>query len=130
MRKHMLDKGHCKIDFHGGDAMMEFADFYDYSTSYPEDHPGSVGTVDPDVPGPSNGDSIGDEEVEIDTLDDSSYELVLPSGAKIGHRSLIRYYKQSLNPNRELVLRKPNQRMIETYRTFGWTGLSGKEAKM
>ena len=36
VRKHMVDKGHCKIAFSGGDAIAEFADFYDYSSSYPE----------------------------------------------------------------------------------------------
>ena len=32
----MIDKGHCKIAFSGGDAIAEFADFYDYSSTYPE----------------------------------------------------------------------------------------------
>ena len=32
----MVDKGHCKIAFSGGDAIAEFADFYDYSSTYPE----------------------------------------------------------------------------------------------
>ena len=36
VRKHMVDKGHCKIAFSGGDAIAEFADFYDYSSTYPE----------------------------------------------------------------------------------------------
>ena len=36
----------------------------------------------------------------MDTLDDTGYELVLPSGARVGHRSLVRYYRQSLNPDR------------------------------
>ena len=43
---------------------------------------------------------IEDVEVELDTLDDTGYELVLPSGARVGHRSLVRYYRQSLNPDR------------------------------
>ena len=32
----MVDKGHCKMAFSGGDAIAEFADFYDYSSTYPE----------------------------------------------------------------------------------------------
>ena len=32
----MVDKGHCKIAFSGGDSIAEFADFYDYSRTYPE----------------------------------------------------------------------------------------------
>ena len=57
-----------------------------------------------------------DEEVDLDAIDDSGYELVLPSGAKIGHRSLMRYYKQSLNPDKQLVLRKPSEKMLAHYR--------------
>ena len=33
-----------------------------------------------------------DEEARVDELDDSGYQLVLPSGATIGHRSLQRYF--------------------------------------
>ena len=57
-----------------------------------------------------------EEEVDLDTIDDTGYELVLPSGAKIGHRSLQRYYKQSLNPDKQLVLRKPSEKMLAHYR--------------
>ena len=32
-------------------------------------------------------------QVTLDSLDDSGFQLVLPSGATIGHRSLLRYYK-------------------------------------
>ena len=77
VRKHMSDKGHSKM-LHEGAALIEYADFYDYTSSYPEPE--------------------GDEEVEVDAIDDDGFELVLPSGAKVGHRSLARYYKQSLNP--------------------------------
>ena len=57
-----------------------------------------------------------EEEVDLDAIDDTGYELVLPSGAKIGHRSLQRYYKQSLNPDKQLVLRKPSEKMLAHYR--------------
>ena len=29
VQKHMIDKGHCKL-VHEGDAVFEYADFYDY----------------------------------------------------------------------------------------------------
>ena len=48
---------------------------YDYSTSYPE----------------GEGLAESDGEVDLNVLDDSGYELVLPSGAKVGHRSLVRW---------------------------------------
>ena len=77
----MVDKGHSKI-LHDATTLAEFADFYDYSSSYPDgaDRDPEEG-VDPDV------------EVDVDRIDDAGYELVLPSGARIGHRSLMRYYR-------------------------------------
>ena len=54
--------------------------FYDYSSSYPEGER-------------MDDDNDGDREVEENLIDDTGYELVLPSGAKIGHRSLHRYYR-------------------------------------
>ena len=32
----MIDKGHCKL-LHEGDSIAEFAEFYDYTPSYPEE---------------------------------------------------------------------------------------------
>ena len=44
---------------------------YDYSASYP------------DAKNP-------EEELDLNSLDDTGFQLVLPSGAKVGHRSLVR----------------------------------------
>jgi len=35
VRKHMLDKGHCQM-LHEGVALAEYAEYYDYSSSYPD----------------------------------------------------------------------------------------------
>ena len=112
VRKHMMDKGHCKLAFAGGDAIAEFADFYDYTKTYPEGD-----DQDPDM------------EIDTNAIDDSGYELVLPSGAKIGHRSLMKYYKQSLNPDRQVVVRKPTDKILDHYKVHGFSGLTMKEAK-
>lgn len=112
VQKHMVDKGHCRLK-HEGETLIEYADFYDYSSSYPE------------------GDTADkDSEVNLNSLDDSGYQLTLPSGATIGHRSLLRYYRQSLNPNRSLVPvdRTASGRLVSTYRALGWTGSSRAEA--
>jgi len=116
VQKHMKDKGHCKM-LHEGDALVEYDEYYDYSSSYPE---GADGNPDKDA------------EVNLHELDDSGYILTLPSGATVGHRSLHRYYKQSLNPNREIVLAKSkdksgSNKLLSTYRAFGWTGTSKLE---
>ncbi len=79
VQKHMSDKGHCKMRYEG-DALLEYSRFYDYSASYPEGERG-------------HDDDEEDEEVEAHKLDDTGYELVLPSGARVGHRSLARYYR-------------------------------------
>jgi len=108
-QQHMLDKGHCKM-LHEGDSLLEYDEWYDYTTSYPDQ-------------------DQADDEVDLNTLDDSGYELVLPSGTKIGHRSLQRYYKQSLNPNRALVLvDKRRHNLLTTYKSLGWTGSHGQAA--
>lgn len=101
----MIDKGHCKM-LHEGDALAEYAEFYDYSSSYPDAETSDLNT-----------------EVEIPELDDSDYQLVLPSGAVVGHRSLIRYYKQNLNPNRAFAVPKSEKlhKLLLQYRALGWT---------
>lgn len=109
----MLDKGHCKM-LHEGEALAEYIEFYNYSASYPE-----AGASD-----------NPDAEVELPTeLDDSDYQLVLPSGNVIGHRSLMKYYKQNLNPNRVAAVSKSNKlrNVLLQYRALGWTGVQ-KEA--
>ena len=118
VRKHMFDKGHSKLAFSGGDALAEFAHFYDYSKSYPENGQEVDETDEVDE----------DMEIDINAIDDTGYELVLPSGAKIGHRSLVRYYRQSLNPDRQVVLKKPSEKILDQYRTFG-VFTNPKEAK-
>lgn len=119
VQKHMVDKGHTKMK-HEGESLLEYAEFYDYSTSYPD----------------AGEDVDKDSEVNFDELDDSGFFLTLPSGATIGHRTLIRYFKQSVNPNREVVIAKassrhggsPNQvQLLSTYRVMGLSGTNKME---
>ncbi|GLV37357.1 uncharacterized protein CBL_10676 [Carabus blaptoides fortunei] len=106
---HMRDKGHCKM-LHEGAVLAEYADFYDYSASYPDGE-----QMDTDI----------DEEIDVSILDGADYQLVLPSGAVIGHRSLARYYRQSLNPESAVVAIPKSTRVlhkvIAQYRAIGWT---------
>ncbi|XP_068159533.1 cytoplasmic 60S subunit biogenesis factor ZNF622 [Drosophila tropicalis] len=107
VRKHMVDKGHCQM-LHEGVALAEYAEYYDYSSSYPDNKDGM------DI----------DDEVVPDLLDGDEYQLVLPSGAVIGHRSLLRYYKQHLRPGRAVVLKKSDRKLhhvLSEYRALGWT---------
>ncbi|PNF20600.1 hypothetical protein B7P43_G04265 [Cryptotermes secundus] len=103
-QQHMQDKGHCKM-LHEGEALAEYADFYDYSSSYPDQQEQNT-----------------DEEVSIPVLDGSDFQLVLPSGATIGHRSLMRYYRQNIDPNHSIIPRQKRlQRVLVQYRALGWT---------
>ncbi|KAJ2786501.1 pre-60S factor rei1 [Coemansia interrupta] len=92
VRKHMLDKGHCKIAYETEIDVLEISDFYDFSSTYPDAHEHDA---DEEVEGVAlvkgNGRYSGP-----DALEEEDGELVLPSGARIGHRSLQRYYKQSI----------------------------------
>jgi pre-60S factor REI1 len=67
---------------------MEVVDFYDFSSSYPEGFDPENADADEELSQLANDIHLGDDEME----------LVLPSGVRIGHRSLQRYYKQSFKP--------------------------------
>lgn len=151
VRKHMVDKSHCKIAYDTEKDMLEMSDFYDFSASYPDaqerrrrkeerraekrkkadaaegwedvenDGGGDSGDeVDEVVDEPPSSSSASsseddneggdddDDDYSSDTVDDnlpenqitfgdSHLELVLPSGNRIGHRSMRRYYAQSLS---------------------------------
>lgn len=52
------------------------------------------------------------------------------TGAKIGHRSLMRYYKQRFGRQRELVPvhnQRAVGRVLRQYRALGWAGESGEK---
>ncbi|XP_068628594.1 cytoplasmic 60S subunit biogenesis factor ZNF622 [Battus philenor] len=124
-RGHMIDKGHCKM-LHEGIALAEYADFYDYSSSYP-DHSTKEGDENMDV----------DVEVEEPTtLEGCDYQLVLPSGIVVGHRSLMRYYKQNLTVNSQALVKKSDRklhRLLGVYKALGWApreqALAAKKAR-
>ncbi|XP_028833385.1 zinc finger protein 622 isoform X2 [Denticeps clupeoides] len=117
VQSHMIDKSHCKL-FTDGDAALEFADFYDFRSSYPDAKDGG----DVEMKG-------GELPAETNVaFDDETLELTLPSGAKIGHRSLMRYYKQRFGVQRAVVVahnQKAVGRVLRQYRALGWGGGAG-----
>lgn len=117
-RAHMIDKGHCKMLFEGA-ALAEYTDFYDYSSSYPDESKENV-----------------DEEVDIEKLDGSDFQLVLPSGAVLGHRSLFRYYKQRFSTQSAVMATKNETRpgpkvckLLAHYRSSGWAVVQPEQVK-
>eukprot|EP00037_Helgoeca_nana_P008383 m.74536 g.74536 ORF g.74536 m.74536 type:complete len:477 (-) comp18904_c0_seq1:615-2045(-) len=138
VRGHMLDKGHCFVAY-GEDGQLELEDFYDFG----ED---DEGWEDVDDTGESTGDGSaagaskalmiqsdstkakGDYELDLfrgakkpTTVDGSTFEIVLPSGARVGHRSLRRYYRQSFatEDNRDSVV---IQKLVSEYSAIGLPG--------
>jgi len=133
VRKHMIDKSHCKLAYETEKDRLEMSDFYDFTSSYPiawsksssrqtmkrrvptstaaGERPSDMGAADDDEWEDEDDANVtvqdgefiydvksdDDEEIPEGTLTygDSPFELVLPSGARIGHRSMRRYYKQS-----------------------------------
>ncbi|KAM5264073.1 cytoplasmic 60S subunit biogenesis factor ZNF622 [Ctenodactylus gundi] len=116
VQAHMSDKSHCKL-FTDGDAALEFADFYDFRSSYPDHKDGEELAEGTELPGTRNVD-----------YDDETMELILPSGARVGHRSLMRYYKQRFGLSRAVAVAKNQKavgRVLRQYRALGWTGSTG-----
>ena len=118
VQQHMVDKCHCRLFFEG-DASLEYAEYYDYTPSHP-----NVGEEDKvskdDV-------ASGDAFVPDSSLSVSEdLELVLPSGAKIGHRSMRQMYKQHL-PTFEQRKTALIGRLMTQYRAIGWKDQMGTE---
>ncbi|KAL5507267.1 REI1 [Sanghuangporus vaninii] len=127
VRKHMIDKSHCKMAYDIVKERLEYADFYDFSSSYPDyderknKRKEKISSVkekeedeeweDMEDDNDEEVDEVVEEEASSDeddeeilpgeqlTYGDTTYELVLPSGARIGHRSMRRYYAQSFPRN-------------------------------
>ncbi|XP_051006966.1 cytoplasmic 60S subunit biogenesis factor ZNF622 [Acomys russatus] len=116
VQAHMNDKSHCKL-FTDGDAALEFADFYDFRSSYPDYKEGQD---------PRELDELSSEKIL--ECDDETMELILPSGARVGHRSLMRYYKQRFGLPRAVTVARNQKavgRVLQQYRALGWTGSTG-----
>lgn len=108
VRKHMRDKQHCRFSIEG-EEIVEYLDFYDY------------------------GALLVDESEEYDNVAvDEGFTLILPSGAKLGHRQLMRYYKQRLRLNPMKMTAAQNRKALDValgrYRALGWTGEKGQLA--
>ncbi len=124
-QQHMIDKCHCKIFFEG-DAALEYAEYYDYTKSYPDNERMEAdeeeGATETD---PSK--VLAIHEAQLEVTDD--LQLVLPSGVKVGHRSLKQTYKQrppSLEHRKSALV----ARLMAQYRALGWRGYVGEGAEI
>jgi len=109
VQKHMVDKGHCIINTEG-DNYLEYSDYYDFSSSYPDYEMVEKDDVNPD---PKSGSLQVDEDLC----------LVLPTGARVGHRSMKIYFKQNLSlVERTSRNRSARIQLLRDYRAIGWHG--------
>ena len=116
VQSHMVDKGHTKMNYEG-DAVLEYADFYDFSSSYPDYNPDEE----------NEGDEIQGRESTL-AVNEQTLELCLPSGAKIGHRNMRHIYKQNLPPERSHHS-KVIQSIMADYKALGWHGTIASAAR-
>ncbi|SCU97117.1 LAME_0F18580g1_1 [Lachancea meyersii CBS 8951] len=107
VRAHMLAKAHCRIPYESEDERLEISEFYDFSSTY-ANHPEDAGNeedwedVGSGEEGAENEDE-NEEDVPQEYIYNDGIELHLPTGVKVGHRSLQRYYKQNLKPETVLT---------------------------
>jgi pre-60S factor REI1 len=104
VRKHMLDKGHTKISYEEGPD-LEIANFYDFSVLDDEDEDMENGE-----------DEVNNQAL---TITSEGTELILPSGAHIGHRDYKRYYNQNLR-DRNDSNSKALMTLSEKYKALGY----------
>ncbi|KAJ6127209.1 Cytoplasmic 60S subunit biogenesis factor REI1 [Penicillium sp. IBT 18751x] len=129
-RAHMNDKGHCMIAFETEEEQIEIGQYYDFRSTYTDnedeemadspDKNGGVKISDGDDEGwETDASSVDDEEEEIDSnrkqplVYQDEYELHLPSGKSVGHRSLAKYYRQNLHSHPSPDERAARQLAIE-----------------
>lgn len=107
VKKHMRDKGHQKMKFEG-ETLLEYTDFYSFDGDSTVEEEFEILDESSFTVVDGSTSSVAlysrDGQSNIIKENDSEFELVLPSGAKLGHRSLFRYYKQSFG-HRNLELK-------------------------
>lgn len=129
-RAHMNDKGHCMIAFETEEEQIEIGQYYDFRSTYSDDEeehestPESGGVKiqasDQDDDGwETDASSMEDEDEDMDShrkqplIYQDEYELHLPSGKSVGHRSLAKYYRQNLHNYPSAEERATRQLAIE-----------------
>ncbi|KAJ8902087.1 hypothetical protein NDN08_006495 [Rhodosorus marinus] len=137
-QKHMIDKNHSRMIDSEQDWYDEYGEFYAWEDEDALDD----GEEWEEVVGEeremilskheagADGEAIGTSgPQDTATEDDTAVELVLNSGARVGHRSMLRYYKQAPRPDetRDSV---QLTRIMGEYRMIGQGSVSNKQAAL
>jgi pre-60S factor REI1 len=112
-----VDKGHCKIPYTSSSEILEYSDYYDFSTSYtPKDTPNAVPEDDDSAwsdEDNSDSSSVASEDLRPVQVSHDMLELRLPHvGKRLGHRSLARYYRQNLRPEKLVTQGENTHRLM------------------
>jgi len=110
VQAHMRDQSHCKLRYE--EEIEEYEEFYDFSINPDED---------PNNPQKGKELELAEKFTKIPAhLDHTGYELVLPTGKQIGHRSLVTYYRQRY--------RDPHvSNIVKHYEKLGWHDTKASE---
>eukprot|EP01133_Synstelium_polycarpum_P012038 gene12038-14080_t len=97
-QRHMIDLGHCKMNYESEEGSDEYIEFFDFTKSHADQ---------------SNPDDELKQNIVI-----SDTELTLPDGTTVGHRDLAVYYKQKY----QVVNKRVSNiaRIIGQYKQLGW----------
>lgn len=107
IRKHLRSKGHCRIPYESADEREAISEFYDFSNEEviiprmkKSKKAKTVSFAEPSIE--AEDELSEDEDRDVNYLSSTvDTTLVLPSGSKVGHRSMVRYYRQNLPGPRE-----------------------------
>ncbi|TIA97065.1 hypothetical protein E3P94_03204 [Wallemia ichthyophaga] len=97
IRKHMLDKSHNKIAYDLPEEKDEISDYYNFDVDHSSTQNDEGWEDDEDIQSGDEDEVVHQDETKEEGdvhYGDTPFELVLPSGRRIGHRSMQLYYKQ------------------------------------
>lgn len=102
VRHHMISKRHIRVPFESEDEKLELGNFYDFSSTW-ETSGGVEAQEQEDGEWEDVSESeLENEEVSPEEIIATNSGLHLPNGLVVGHRSLMRYYKQNIPGPREI----------------------------
>ncbi|KAJ3121469.1 hypothetical protein HK098_003642 [Nowakowskiella sp. JEL0407] len=135
VRKHMSDKGHCKIFIDEEEDDGELDEYYDYEQNWEtvegDDGDDEWEEINEDI----DMEEDDDEDVQVTTVStygkmkdrnitsievtDDQVEMQLPSGARIGSRQYKRYWKQHLPATRKTADNNVIKSLLIQYKLLG-----------
>lgn len=122
IRQHVQSKGHCKIPYDTKEEKAAIAEFYDFTIANSSDNKKpskqkksvafesdsdevlvNIESNDSNDVDSENSQDDPNDNYSVVHVDRSGVELTLPTGARIGHRTMTRYYRQNLPGPRDTL---------------------------